>query len=136
MSPVRGVRLVDLGRHADARGSLLAFGNQPPLPFDIRNVYFILDCPPDAIRAGRAGSGDTAIIALRSGVTVDLDNGRERGSERLSKPDTVLVVKAGVWHRLREFSRETTLVVLSSLPFREAQHFDHPKPALVDEVQP
>jgi WxcM-like, C-terminal len=133
---VRGVELIKLDRYSDARGSLLAFGSESLIPFDVGNVYFILDCPPSAVRAEHATSGDSAIIALSPSVTVDVDNGSERGSHLLSAPDTALVVRAGVWLRLREFSEETRVVVLSSLPYAEMTHFDRPTPVLLEDAEP
>ena len=97
-------------------------------------MYFIVDCPPDAIRAEHANSNDSAIIALNSAVTVEVDNGGERWSHRLTEPDSALIVRAGVWLRLSEFSEETCLVVLSSKPWEETAHFDRPEPALLDDA--
>lgn len=133
---MRGVQLVPLDRHTDARGSLVAFGSESPIPFDVKNVYFILDCPPDAVRAEHASSNDMAIIALSSSVTVDLDNGSEQRSERLATPDTALLIRAGIWLRIREFTPQTSLVVLSSKPFGEMNHFEQPEPALLSDVEP
>ena len=133
---MRGVRLAQLDRHTDARGSLLAFGSRAPIPFEVKNIYFILDCPPGAVRAEHATSNHTAIIALNPPVTIDLDNGSEQESHRLTKPDTVLVISAGVWLRLREFSEETRLVVLSSKPYGAMEHFDRPAPELLEGAGP
>jgi hypothetical protein len=130
---MRGVELVELDRHTDVRGSLLAFGGDPQIPFEVGNVYFILDCSTEAVRAEHATSGDSAIIALSSSVTVDVDNGSERDSHRLTDPDTALLVRAGVWLRLRDFSDETRLAVLSSQSYGEMTHFDSPQPDLLQE---
>jgi hypothetical protein len=134
--PVRGVQLVQLDRHTDSRGSLLTFGGDSPIPFDVKNVYFIVDCPPEQTRAGHANSNDSAIIALRSAVTVEVDNGGEQGSHRLTEPDSALIVRAGVWLRLREFTPHTCVVVLSSKPWEETTHYERPEPALLDGAGP
>jgi WxcM-like, C-terminal len=131
---VRGVQLVGVHRHSDQRGSLLAFDGDTGLPFDVKNAYFILDCPPDAVRAEHAVAQHEAIIALSSSVTVDLDNGSERESIRLTGPDAALIVSPGVWLRLREFTPETRLAVLSSKAYGEMRHFSEPQPSLVDEA--
>jgi hypothetical protein len=131
---MRGVQLVELDRHTDSRGSLVAFGNDSPIPFEVRTVYFLVDPPPDAIRAEHANSNDSAIIALRSSVTVELDNGGERESHRLTEPDSALIVRAGVWLRLSEFTPETCVVVLSSKPWEETTHFEGPEPSLLDDA--
>lgn len=131
---MRGVRSIDLTRHTDGRGSLVAIAGNSEVPFDVRNVYFILDCPPDAIRGGHAGSGDKALIVLNSSVTVELDNGSERQHRQLSGPETALVIRAGVWLRLKDFTPDTVIAVLSSLPHDETTYFDAPAPALLDGV--
>jgi len=131
---MRGVRPVDLTRHTDERGSLVAFAWHSEVPFDVRNVYFILDCPPDAVRAGHAGSDDKALIVLNSSVTVELDNGSERQHRELSGPGTALVIQAGVWLRLKDFTPDTVIAVLASQPHDEATYFDAPAPALLDAV--
>ncbi len=131
MEPVRGVRLIELDRITDSRGSLLAFGSESPIPFDVKNVYFILDCPPEATRAEHATSGDQVFIALNSAVTIEADNGSERASHRLTGPDTVLCIQAGVWVRLSRFSRETVVAVLSSKAYKDVEHFEGPNPTLL-----
>jgi WxcM-like protein len=129
---VRGVRLVHLDRISDSRGSLLPFGRTP---FDAKNVFFIRDCPQDAIRAEHATSCEEVIVALNSTVTVDLDNGAEQESVRLGDPEKALVVGPGVWLRLREFTEETALVVLSSEAHQDVERFDRPNPALLDAAE-
>ena len=64
------------------------------------------------------------------------DNGSEQESHRLTEPDTALIVRAGVWIRLREFGEGARVVVLSSCRYEEVKHFDAPVPALLDEVEP
>jgi hypothetical protein len=133
---MRGVELLELGRHSDARGSLLAFGGESPIPFEVRNAYFILDCPSDSVRAEHATSGDTAIIALSSSVIVDVDNGSEQATHELSRPDAALLIRSGVWLRLSGFRDQTRLVVLSSVSYGEMTHFDAPRPDLLEAVEP
>ena len=132
MRPVRGVRLVHLDRISDSRGSLLPFGSTP---FDVKNVFFIRDCPPGAIRAEHATSSEEVIVALSSAVTVDLDNGTEQEFLRLTSPDQALVVSPGVWVRLREFTEETALVGLSSEAHADVERFDRPNPALLEHAE-
>jgi hypothetical protein len=88
------------------------------------------------VRAEHAVSQHEAIIALSSTVTIDLDNGSERESVCLSGPDTALIVSPGVWLRLREFTPETRVVVLSSEAYEEMRHFPEPQESLVDEAGP
>lgn len=131
---MRGVELVALERHSDPRGSLLAFEGDSALPFEVRNVYFIVDCPADAVRAEHAVSDFEAIIALNSAVTIDMDNGNERESLRLSGPETALIVAPGVWLRLREFTAETRIAVLAARPHGEMKRYPEPQPRLVEEA--
>ena len=136
LRPLAGVRIVDLERHGDGRGSLLAFTDTAPLPFVVRHAYFIVDCPPDAVRAGHAISSPKALVAVCAGVTVDMDNGIEQQSFRLSGPDKALVIGAGVWLRLREFDERTAIAVFASQVHAEMTYYDQPVPALVARDDP
>jgi WxcM-like protein len=129
---MRGVQLIELERNTDDRGALVAIGADSPIPFDVKHFFFILDCPTGAIRAEHAGSHHSALVALCDEVTVDVDNGDERDSIRLTRPDAALIIWPGVWIRLHGFSEQTRLAVLSSEAHADMQHFEEPVPALLD----
>jgi dTDP-4-dehydrorhamnose 3,5-epimerase-like enzyme len=125
--PVAGARVIELERHTDPRGSLVAFTEAAAVPFTVRHAYFIVDCPSDAVRAEHAQSCEELLVAVSGAVTVDLDTGRERASVRLDGPEQALHVSAGVWLRLRDFSDDAALAVLASQVYEEMTHSDAPR---------
>ena len=64
-------------------------------------------------------------------MTVDLNNGDSRMSLRLDDPSTALLVKAGVWLRLRDFLSDCLIAVMAPLPHAETGRFDTPQPHLL-----
>jgi hypothetical protein len=126
-----GADLIDLQQYTDARGSLVALENGHPLPFDIQRFFFVWDAPVSAARGEDAVSADEALIALRGQVTVDLDNGGERQSFTLSRPDQALYIQAGVWMRLYDFSPDALILVAASRPHSDTIRYKEPQPRLL-----
>lgn len=126
-----GVTLVDLPRHADSRGCLVALEEGKFLPFEVRRVFFMWCVPASAVRAEDAISSHEALIALQGGVTLDLDNGDEQMSIHLSRPDQALCMHAGVWVRMRNFSKEAIILVAASQKHSETKRFGEPQPQLL-----
>jgi hypothetical protein len=128
---ISGVELRRVKTHRDARGELAAFESGDELGFELRRVFYIRANPVDAVRAEHAVSADELIVVLAGGVTVDLDNGVERQTLCLGDIGCALLVRAGVWLRLRNFEPATVLMVLASLSYGETRYFERPQPALL-----
>lgn len=71
-----------------------------------------------------------ALVALRGEVTIDLDNGEEKMSMRLSHPNQALCVHAGVWLRIRDFSEGAIILAAASRKHGETVRFKEPQPQL------
>ncbi len=131
---LRGTKLVKLPDHADSRGCLIALDRDQSLPFDVRRVYCIYQGHPKSIRGEHATSADCALVALQGSVDVDLDNGQEQASMRLSRTDQALCIHAGVWLRLRNFMDEAIVLVAASQLYAESAYFEHPNPELLKSI--
>jgi hypothetical protein len=130
MKLIDGVELLTHVIHKDERGSLVAL-EEHDLPFTPRRIFYITAANASTIRGGHAGTSEELIIAMTGAVTIELDNGLQQTNIRLADNadnNESLWVRPGVWLRLREFAPGTALLVVASLPYAEAQHFDHPKP--------
>jgi len=130
-----GAALIDLPVHEDRRGNLIALDRYQSLPFGVERVIFISSCPESAIRGEHATSGHLALVALTGSVTVDLDNGREQATLQLSRPNQALCVHAGVWVRLRNFTRSAIVLEVLSTCYRDVTYFDEPRPDLLRELR-
>lgn len=128
---MKGVRLESVSLYADARGELrpLEYGN--PLDFMPARVFFIANCPADAVRACHAVTSKIALIVLSGSVHIDVDNGIECDSLVLTNPERVLLLAPGVWLRLSEFQPDTRIMVLASETFEAVRYFDRPQPELM-----
>ncbi len=128
-----GTRLVKLPKHADSRGCLIALDRDQSLPFDVRRVYWIQG-DVKSVRGEHATSAHCAMVALRGAVEVDLDNGLEQTSVRLSRTDQALCIHAGVWLRIRNFANGAILLVAASQLYAESVYFDRPNPGLLKSI--
>jgi WxcM-like protein len=133
--PLLGAKLVKLPNHRNRMGCLIALDREQSVPFDLRRVYCIYASHGKSVRGGHATSAHCAIVALRGAVEVDLDNGQERATVRLSRPDRALCLHAGVWLRLRKFSKDAILLVAASKLYAEVAYFDRPNPRLLKSVR-
>jgi dTDP-4-dehydrorhamnose 3,5-epimerase-like enzyme len=131
---LRGTKLVKLPDHADSRGCLIALDRDQSLPFDIRRVHCIYQASAKSIRGEHATSAHCALVAVQGAVDVDLDNGQEQTSLRLSRSDEALCIHAGVWLRLRNFVDEAIVLVTASRLYAESAYFDHPNPELLRSI--
>ena len=85
------------------------------VPFDIKRTYWTYDIPEGAARGGHAHKECLEIIIAASGsFTVTLDNGEERKTFLLNRPDQGLLVNTGIWRTLQDFSADSVCFVLAS----------------------
>lgn len=127
---ISGASLVDLPVHSDERGVLGVIEVEGGVDFDIRRVFHITVDDPGVIRADHASNEIQLIVTVRGGVTVDLDNGLQATSVRLSNDGMGLRIDRGVWRRLRGFQPGTVLLVVSDRTYAETMHFSTPRPDL------
>jgi len=123
---VKGVgqcRIVTLPRFRDDRGSL-TFIEPPLIPFEIRRVYYLYDMPDTATRGAHGHRRlEQVMIAVAGALDVELDDGRQKRSFRLSRPDEGLYIAPMIWRALTNFSAGSVCVVLASERYDEADYF-------------
>ena len=128
---MEGVEVYPLEVHRAANGELTALEEDCNLGFPLRRVFYIRADSADAVRSGHATSADEAIIALAGGVTIEVDNGRQKETVRLEDGARALWIQPGVWVLLRGFAPGTLLLVASSRLYAETRHYDTPQPHLI-----
>lgn len=128
---IPGVMLLRQRVHADRRGSLVSLEGDDSLPFPLERVFFMRVDRAGTVRGGHANSCDEYIVPIGGCVVVDVDNGEDRASVRLSDPGRGLWVRAGILIHLREFEAGTTLLVCASARYGETRHFAQAQPHLV-----
>ncbi|MGB2231738.1 MAG: sugar 3,4-ketoisomerase, partial [Flavobacteriaceae bacterium] len=104
------------------------------IPFNIKRVYYLYDVPSTAYRGGHSHIDQTELLIPLSGsFEVVLDNGNERKSVLLNKPDKGLLINTGIWRELQNFSSGSVCLVLSSGEFDEADYIRSYKDFLISK---
>ena len=107
----------------DKRGSLIALENLKTVPFEIKRVYYIYDTKPDIDRGGHAHTNLEQILIMMDGACeVLLDNGKEKKSIILNRPDVGLYIGKNMWREMKNFSYGAKLLVLASDLYDEKEY--------------
>ena len=100
-------RIIELGRHHGSKGKIAGF--------DTERVFFIYDIPGGASRGGHAHKTLRELIIAASGsFDVYINDGTRERTFHLNRPSQALLLSAGVWEELRNFSSGAVALVLAS----------------------
>lgn len=115
-SSVKDCHIIALDKHHSVRkGDICVVENGTTVPFDIKRVYYIYDVPSGAERGGHAHKAlKQLIVALSGSFTVVIDDGTEKRSFFLNRPDKMLYVAEGNWRVIGDFSSGSVCMVLAS----------------------
>ena len=113
-------KVIELPRIMDPRGNLTVAEQLKNVPFEIRRVYWTYDIPSGEHRGGHAHKQcRELIIAVSGSFTVTLTNGQSHRPSLLNHPYQALLVEAGVWRTLEDFSSGAVCLVLAEDYFDE-----------------
>ena len=116
------VQWIDVPNIKDPRGNLAVLENSN-IPFEIKRVFYLYDVPSGSQRGGHAlKKTNQLLIPLSGSFEVVLDNGKEKKSVLLNKPDKGLLINKGIWRELQNFSSGAVCLVLSSGEFDETDY--------------
>lgn len=106
----------------DGRGNLSVI-ERDVLPYKIKRVYYLYDVPSDSSRGGHAHKElQQFLIALSGSFDVVLDNGINRRTITLNRPNKGLLIPSGVWRELENFSAGTVCLSLVSEVYLEEDY--------------
>jgi mannose-6-phosphate isomerase-like protein (cupin superfamily) len=122
MTKIADIELLQIPTIEDLRGNL-AFVQNDILPFELKRIYYLFDVPSTAFRGGHSHINQQEIlIALSGSFEVTLNDGKEKKSYLLNKPNIGLLIPAGIWRELENFSSGAVCLVLASDVFEEADY--------------
>ena len=114
-SGLPGVRLLDLPRFSDMRGSLAAIDFEADLPFVPRRSFMVFEVPSEQTRGEHAHRHcHQFLVCIRGSVRVLADNGRSRREFRLDSPGTGLHLPPMIWSTQDRYSSDAMLLVFAS----------------------
>jgi len=113
------IEIVKIPVIEDFRGNI-GVVEKDTVPFEIKRVYYLFDVPSSASRGGHAHKEQAALLIPLSGsFDVVLDDGNERKTVTLNKPDKGLLIHRNIWRELENFSSGAVCMVISSGEFDE-----------------
>jgi len=105
---LKGVSVVD------ERG-MLTFVEGRSLPFAVKRMFWITSVPEGKTRGGHAHKTCSEVVFAVSGsFCMHLSDGKNQADFKISSPGEGVVVPAGVWCDLSEFSADCVCVVVAS----------------------
>ena len=121
---VQECHLIELDRHHSPRkGDICVVENGDTVPFDVKRVYYLYDVPGGVERGGHAHKAlRQLLVALSGSFTVVLDDGKEKRTFFLNRPDKALYVTAGIWRVIEDFSSGSVCLVLASEKYDERDY--------------
>lgn len=115
-------KIIDIPKITDPRGNLAVL-EKDTIPYKIERVYYLYDVPSDSHRGGHAHKECMELlIAVSGSFTVELDNGKEKQTITLNKPNKGLLIPTMVWRELVDFSSGAMCLVLASHEFEEKDY--------------
>ena len=122
MATINNIRLIKFPVIEDTRGNL-AFIQNDILPFEFKRIYYLFDVPSNAFRGGHSHiNQDEVLIALSGSFEVTVNDGFQKKSFLLNKPNVGLHISTGIWRELENFSSGAVCLVLASDVFDEADY--------------
>jgi len=116
-------RLINLPGHSDPRG-LLVFGQEgDQVPFAIKRFFAIYSVAEGAARGGHAHRQQQQfLVSLAGAATIAIDDGMQKVTVRLDRPNLGLLIPAMLWLDLDHFTPDAVILVLASGAFSEADY--------------
>ena len=116
------IKIIEIPKVHDVRGSLAVIEKEV-IPFTIKRVYYLYDVPSDSFRGGHAHKKlQQLLIPLSGSFNVLLDNGKQKQTVTLNKPNKGLLIENLTWRALDNFSSGAVCLVLASEEYDEADY--------------
>ena len=117
----RGCRLINLAEHKDKRGSLSIAEAKGEVPFAIERVFWIYDVPEGEERGAHSHRECAEVVVPVCGAfDMMVDDGVTKATVHMDSPNKGILIPAGVWCRLSNFTRDARCVVMASHPYNAA----------------
>ncbi len=117
------IKLYTFEPHGDNRGQLVALEENKDIPFEIRRVYYMYDTTPGVARGHHAHKAlEQILICVHGSCRILLDNGREKESVLLDKPNVGLYIASDMWRVMDDFTSDAVLMVLASTVYDESDY--------------
>ena len=119
---IQHCKIISVPKIEDPRGNLSVIENDV-IPFEIKRVYYLYDVPSGAERGGHSHKVQFEfLVALSGSFNVVLNDGNEKKTVTLNKPNQGLLIPNGIWRELENFSSGSVCLVFASEVFEEEDY--------------
>lgn len=117
------INVLELPLIGDGRGALVPVEAEKSIPFQIKRVYYIFGTQPGVSRGYHSHINLQQLAICVSGKCRMLfDDGSNRESVWLDKPNQALLIGKNIWHEMHDFSEDCVLLVLASEHYDESDY--------------
>ncbi len=115
--------IIDINTIRHDNGRLTVMENLATAPLQIKRVYYLYDLPAGAERGGHSHLATREFVVPLSGsFDVVVDDGRRSRRVTLNNPGRGLLLPAGIWRTLDNFSSGSICLVLASEKYDESDY--------------
>lgn len=120
---VSDCNIVKVSKVNNSSGSIAVLENGRNISFEVKRVYYLYNVPEAESRGGHAHYNlEQYIIAVSGSFKVILDDGLNKKTIFLNRPNLALHVVPGLWRELDKFSPGSTCMVLASELYSEQDY--------------
>jgi len=108
---------------SDGRGSMVAIEAEKSIPFEVKRVYYIFGTQPGVSRGFHSHINLQQLAICVSGkCRMLLDDGKNRESVWLDRPNQGMLIGDKIWREIHDFSDDCVLLVLASEYYDESDY--------------
>jgi dTDP-4-dehydrorhamnose 3,5-epimerase-like enzyme len=123
---VDGVRVIELPRFRDMRGSLAVAEWQDTLPFEPRRIFVVYNVPSTSVRGEHAHrTCEQFLICVAGSCRIMVDDGKSRMEVDLVSLVRGLYIPPMIWASQYHYSSDAVLVVAASRKYDEEDYMRH-----------
>lgn len=110
----------------DDRGTLVIVEDLNDLPIKVKRIFYMMDFEVGTIRGQHANRySEFIIVNLKGSVKIDVENGFDKVSYTLNKPNKGIFIPKMHWKKMFDFSQDSTLLVLASELYNENEYINN-----------
>ena len=115
LSCVSGCRLLEAHKVVDDRGILCYADIFDIIPFDIKRIFWIYSVEVGKMRGGHSHSTcSVSIFPVSGSFDIEVTDGHHKSCVTMNDPSKGILIPAGIWCELRNFSPDAVCVVAAS----------------------